>query len=74
MQNTGTLSLQEEMDCLEGDLHHLMCIQNQHNSELDRHGFPVANHLSEEIGRLERVWGCLYMKQRGHCAAGTSAL
>ena len=61
MQTVG-MTIQEEMELLEGDLTHLMSIQNRVGSDVDAHGFPVNDMISEQIGRLERVWGQLFDK------------
>jgi hypothetical protein len=61
MQVPG-MTLDEEMDLLQGDLEHLTSIQNRVGSEVNDHGFPMNDLLSDQIGRLERVWGQLYDK------------
>lgn len=55
-----TLTTEEQMILLEGDLNHLMDVQNRQEPELDNYGYPIADHLTEEIGRLEKIWGQLY--------------
>jgi hypothetical protein len=57
-----TMTMEDEMEWLQGDINHLMEVQNRAGSDVDDRGFPLNNHLSEEIGHLERVWGQLYDK------------
>ena len=56
------MTLDEELLVLEGDLVHFMNLQNQQDSIVDNYGYPVGNHLSAEIGRLEKIWGQLHEK------------
>ena len=56
------MTLDEEMCVLEGDLCFLMNLQNQQESTVDNFGYPLSNHLSAEIGRLEKIWGQLHEK------------
>jgi hypothetical protein len=57
-----SMTLEEEMEWLQGDLDHLTSIQNRVGSDVDNHGFPMNDLLSEQIGRLERVRGQIYDK------------
>jgi len=54
--------MEEEMEWLQGDINHLMEIQNRQEPDLDVRGWPVHDNITEQIGRLERVWGQLYDK------------
>jgi len=56
------LTMEEEMEWLQGDINHLMEIQNRQEPDLDVRGWPVHDNITEQIGRLERVWGQLYDK------------
>jgi hypothetical protein len=62
MASIPAMTMEQEMEWLEGDINHLMQTQNRQEPDVDDRGFPVHNHLSEEIGRLERIWGQLYEK------------
>ena len=56
------MSMEEEMETLQGDINHLMDIQNRQEPNLDMRGFPMHDHITEEIGHLKKVWGQLYDK------------
>jgi hypothetical protein len=56
----GSMTIEEEMEWLEGDLTHLMEVQNRVGSDVDFRGFPENDMMSEQIGRLERVWGQMF--------------
>ena len=56
------MTLDEELLVLEGDLRHLMGVQNKEDSTVDNFGYPVDDHLSSMIGRLEKIWGQLHEK------------
>jgi hypothetical protein len=62
MKTNSVLTMDQEMELLQGDINHLMDIQNRQEPDLDVRGYPVHDQISEEIGRLERVWGQLYDK------------
>jgi hypothetical protein len=55
--------MEEEMNILQEDINHLMDVQNRQEPDLDLRGYPVHDFISEEIGRLEKVWGELYDKK-----------
>jgi hypothetical protein len=56
------MTIEQEMDVLEGDINHMMATQNRQVPDLDDRGYPIHDHLSEEITRLERIWGQMYDK------------
>ncbi len=62
MKATSTMSMETEMEMLQGDINHLMDIQNRQEPSLDPRRFPMHDHITEEIGHLEKVWGQLYDK------------
>ena len=57
------MTLADEMEWLEGDLRHLVDIQNRQFSDIDSTGFPIDDQLSCQIGKLERIWGVLHDKR-----------